>query len=116
MNVSILLSDEFKRQFKRLAKKYKTLATDFVTFKNELMSNPLQGVDLGGGVRKVRMSITSKQKGKSGGARVITFNVAQSDNSEDIVITLMTIYDKSELSNVSDKYIKWLVSIISGTN
>ena len=47
------------------------------------------------------------------------FNVQEIELSLNFTIkgiTLMTIYDKSELSNVSDKYIKWLVSIISGTN
>ena len=38
-------------------------------------SNPQSGVDLGGGLRKVRMAIGSKGRGKSHGARVITFTV-----------------------------------------
>ena len=71
------------------------------------MDNPSQGSDLGGGVRKIRMSIRSKSKGKSGGARVLTLNVLV---REDIDVTLLTIYDKDEISNVSDDYIKWLVS------
>lgn len=77
-----------------------------------MCKNPFQGDDLGNGVRKVRMSISSKGKGKSGGARVITFNVIQHED-ETIEITLLTIYDKSEISNVTDKYIKWLVSLIN---
>lgn len=72
MKVEILLGDEFKRQFKRLAKKYPSMTEDFISFKNELLDNPLQGNDLGCGIRKVRMAIASK--GKSGGARVITFS------------------------------------------
>ena len=36
-----------------------------------LRKNPMAGADLGDGIRKVRMAITSKGKGKSGGARVI---------------------------------------------
>ena len=39
---------------------------------DDLEQNPLLGTDLGDGLRKVRMKITSKGKGKSGGARVIT--------------------------------------------
>ena len=112
MKVSFILSDEFIRQFKRLAKKYSSLLKDYDTFKEELRKNPFQGNDLGNGVRKVRMSITSKGKGKSGGARVITLNVTQLED-DSIEIALLTIYDKSEISNVTDKYIKWLISLIN---
>ena len=57
------------------------------------------------------MAIASKGKGKSGGARVITYNVKQVTDDE-VVITLMTVYDKSEISNVSDAYIRSLVQQI----
>ena len=68
---------------------------------------------MGGGTRKVRMAIASKGKGKSGGARIITFNVIlHADDT--IEITLLTIYDKGEISSVTDKYIKWLISLING--
>lgn len=54
------------------------------------------------------MAIASKGKGKSSGARVLTYSVnKKSDN--DITITLMSIYDKSKISNVSDDYISSLV-------
>ena len=62
------------------------------------------------GVRKVRMSIKSKGKGKSGGARVITYSLTKDD--EDINLTLLTIYDKSERSTISDKEIKDLLKSI----
>jgi hypothetical protein len=57
------------------------------------------------------MAIASKGKGKSGGARVITYNVQQHDDDE-VLITLMTIYDKSDLENVSDAYLRSLVQQI----
>ncbi len=66
MKVEIVLGDEFKRQFKRLAKKYPSLKNDFITFKKELSDKPFQGSDLGSGTRKVRMAIASKGNGKSG--------------------------------------------------
>lgn len=56
------------------------------------------------------MTIASKGRGKSGGARVITYNVQQTEN--DVTITLMSIYDKSEISNVSDAYLRQLVNEI----
>lgn len=108
MNVRFALSAEFSRQFKRLAKKYKSLGNDYLAFRKELSENPFQGDDLGGGVRKVRMAVASKGKGKSGGARVLTLTVLVSE-TDTADLTLLTIYDKSEIDNVSDKYIKWLV-------
>jgi D-arabinose 5-phosphate isomerase GutQ len=59
------------------------------------------------------MAITSKGKGKSGGARVITYNLQQQSENE-IIITLMTIYDKSDISNVSDAYLRSLVQEVEG--
>lgn len=106
MNVKIKPSEEFYRHFKRLSKKYRSLVDDYRVFREDLIANPFQGVDLGSGVRKVRMAIGVKGKGKSGGARVLTLTILVSDDAE---ITLLTIYDKSEMENVSDKYINWLV-------
>jgi hypothetical protein len=57
------------------------------------------------------MAIASKGKGKSGGARVITYNLQQTGDDE-ILITLMAIYDKSDISNVSDAYLRSLISQI----
>ena len=107
MSVTLHLHDEFKRQFRRLRKKYQSLTDDLEDFQKELINNPLQGSDLGGGVRKIRMAIASKGKGKSGGARVLTLTVLVSDDAD---VTLLTIYDKGEIENVSDEYIKWLIS------
>ena len=107
MKVTISTIDEFDRRARRLAKKYKSLKDDLRTFQQEIMQNPLMGIDLGRGVRKIRMAITSKGKGKSGGARVLTLTVLV---SEDADVTLLTIYDKDEIDNVSDEYIRWLVS------
>ena len=71
-------------------------------------TDPMQGVDLGNGMSKVRMAIASKGKGKSSGARVITYHVVLTH--EHIEVNLLTIYDKSELANVSDSYLKSLLT------
>lgn len=106
MNVSITTLDEFERQARRLSKKYKSLKDDLTNLQKELLENPFQGDDMGGGVRKIRMAISSKGKGKRGGARILTLNVLVSDDAN---VTLLTIYDKNEIDNVSDQYIMWLV-------
>lgn len=68
---------------------------------DELAKNPYQGADLGHGLRKVRMAISVKGKGKSGGARVITLILAYSE--EESEIGLLYIYDKSEQESLTDK-------------
>ena len=86
--VHISYSPEFLKQLKHLAKKYKSIADDLELLRDELKQNPYAGADLGGGVRKVRMSIKSKGRGKSGGARVITYLLSAIE--ENIDITLLT--------------------------
>ena len=55
---------------------------------------------MGRGIRKVRMAISAKGKGKSGGARVITLILAYSE--EESEIGLLYIYDKSERESLTD--------------
>lgn len=69
--------------------------------------NPNQGVDLGRGLRKIRMVITSKGRGKSGGVRVITLNVAF--DADSVEILLVSIYDKTERENITMKEIETLL-------
>jgi len=106
----IIPSAEFCRQTKRLAKKYRSLAADLTAFQEMITKNPFVGTDLGGGKRKIRLAVTSKAKGKSGGMRIITFNIEQKDNH--LNVYLVTIYDKSEFSNVSDKYIDQIIKAL----
>ena len=110
MEVIISVSEEFKLQFKKLSKRYKSLKSDIQELREELKANPNIGIELFPNVRKVRLAIKSKGKGKSGGARIITYKCNYQDN--DICeISLLTIYDKSEISNVSDKYITYLINL-----
>ena len=75
MNYKISTSTYFNVAAKRLAKRYPSFKDDLTAFRNELLDNPLQGDELTPGIRKIRMVIKSKGKGKSGGARVITYNL-----------------------------------------
>ena len=84
-----------------MAKRYKSLKEDILRLRDELLENPLSGTDLGGGLRKVRMSIHSKSQGKRGGARVITFTVLVSVDEG--------TYDKSEIESMSVKEIRKLL-------
>ena len=59
-------------------------------------------------MRKIRMPIGSKGKGKSGGARVISFNI-KIDNEKGVV-HLIYLYDKSERESISKKEIEELLN------
>lgn len=109
MNVCIKTVPEFDRRAKRLAKKYKSLKSDLQSLVNSLKQHPEQGTSLGmGGVYKVRLAIASKGNGKSGGGRVITYSIKVNE-PDDYEVTLLTIYDKSEIDNVSNSYIISLI-------
>ena len=107
LDVLIIPSAEFRRQAKRLAKKYKSLGDDLLTLQQALQQNPLAGTDLGNGKRKIRLGVVSKGTGKRGGMRVITFNVVRTADA--VTVYLITIYDKSEYQNVSDKYVDQII-------
>jgi len=107
MKIEIITTPTFDREYKRLKKKYDSLPDDLLLFENELTKNPNIGIDLGGNIRKVRISVKSKNKGKSGGARVITYHAIASFTEERIL--LVTIFDKSELNSISNADIKQII-------
>lgn len=102
--MKIEVTEEFEKDFKRLSKKYPSIPKDVKKIGEELLANPNMGVSLSGGFRKIRMAITSKGKGKSGGARIITFNYLIDNNNGKII--LVTMYDKNEQANISDAQIR----------
>jgi mRNA-degrading endonuclease RelE of RelBE toxin-antitoxin system len=108
MKYEIVLTDSFRRDFKQLFKKYRSLDSDVESLKKELLKNPQLGENLGNNTRKIRLAIASKGKGKSGGARVITCTILVDIVNTDIY--LLTIYDKSERDSISEKTIENLKS------
>ena len=107
MNCNITTTPDFARDLKQLAKRYPSLKQDYGVFLDNLRETPQMGVPLGKHLRKVRFNITSKDKGKKGGARIITHVVLCAFNEANI--TLVTIYDKSDQENISDKELKLLM-------
>jgi hypothetical protein len=97
MNYNVSTIPLFDWQAKRLAKKYPSLRNDLAELFESIATEPEQGKALGNNFYKVRLAISSKRKGKSGGARVITYLKVTSTT-----IFLTAIYDKSEKSNISD--------------
>lgn len=72
MSYSIELTDNFKKEAKKLQKKYPSLKSELEELGNTLAENPTTGTHLGNNVYKIRLAIKSKGKGKRGGARVMT--------------------------------------------
>lgn len=106
-NITVSASDDFAKEAKRLAKKYPSFKQDYKDFLDSIKENPLQGDEITKNIRKIRMAIKSKGKGKSGGARVITFNVLT--NVENGQVVLLLLYDKEEASTVKTDVVKQMV-------
>ncbi|MFN4146402.1 MAG: type II toxin-antitoxin system RelE/ParE family toxin [Runella sp.] len=96
---NVIYTDYFANRLKRFLKKFPTLIDEIETLAETLEAAPQTGTPMGAGFYKIRLSSKSKGKGKSGGFRVITCLVYQSSENTDIY--LLTIYDKSEESNIS---------------
>lgn len=111
MSYQIELLGNFKREFKKLAKKHRSLTDDFEKLLSELQNNPEKGEQIKGigllktgKVFKTRMAISSLKKGKSGGARIITYVI-----TEDEIVYLLSIYEKSVHDNIKSSIINELI-------
>lgn len=105
MSYSVIPIEKFKKEAKRLVKKYPSLKKELIELATLLKSTPTAGISLGNNASKIRISIKSKSTGKSGGARVITYVVTE--NKE---IYLLTIYDKGELDTIDDKTLRRIIT------
>ena len=109
-NTVVKNTNYFLKQLKRLGKKYPSLKQDINNLRLTLIEHPRTGENLGQGAYKIRLKITSKGKGKSGGARVISYveteiiGVVQNN-----VVSLLTIYDKGEMDSLSKEEIARLI-------
>ena len=106
-NITISVSDDFAKEAKRLDKKYPSFKQDYKDFLVSIKNNPLQGDEITKNIRKIRMAIKAKGKGKSGGARVITFNILTDIENGHVVFLLL--YDKEDASTVKVNVVKQLV-------
>ncbi|MGB2734514.1 MAG: type II toxin-antitoxin system RelE/ParE family toxin, partial [Saprospiraceae bacterium] len=104
MSYSVELTANFKQEAKRLIKKYPSLKSELFELFSELEENPTIGIPLGNNIYKIRLAIASKNKGKSGGARILSFvKVTQT------TVLLFAIYSKGQLNNLTDQEIKDLI-------
>lgn len=107
MSYKVKTIPKFEKELKRLAKKYRSLKKEFIELVESLKQHPDQGTPLGNDCYKIRLAIASKQKGKSGGARVITY--LQILNS---TVYLISIFDKSDKENIPDRELEELLKWI----
>jgi mRNA-degrading endonuclease RelE of RelBE toxin-antitoxin system len=107
MSYNIIGVPTFRKELKKLAKKYNTLKTDLAILFESLEQNPVQGTSLGKNCYKIRLAISAKGKGKSGGARVITNLVIKEET-----VYLLSIYDKSDKENLTNKELEELLESI----
>ncbi len=107
MNYNIKSISVFERQAKRLIKKFPSLKKELFELGQSLKREPHMGTSLGNECYKIRVAISSKGKGKSGGARIITHIQISESN-----VFLLTIYDKSERSDITDKELESLLKLI----
>jgi mRNA-degrading endonuclease RelE of RelBE toxin-antitoxin system len=115
VKVTVRITNNFKSEAKPLLKKYKSLSSDLLKLEKDLIANPRLGTPLGQDAYKIRLKISSKNKGKSGGARVISLvdstlvGQVEQVSSEEITVYLLSIYDKSDVANIADKELKDLI-------
>ena len=115
MKVTVRITNNFKSEAKPLFKKYKSLTNDLLKLEKELLINPRLGTALGQDAYKIRLKIASKNRGKSGGARVISLidstiiGFAEQTSSEEVTVNLLSIYDKADVASISDKELKDLI-------
>ncbi|MDP2188293.1 MAG: hypothetical protein Q8J69_06385 [Sphingobacteriaceae bacterium] len=104
MSYSVELTENFKKEVKRLLKKYPSLKGELVVLFNELSIHPTVGTPLGNDIYKIRLAVASKNKGKSGGARVLSFVKVTKTT-----VLLFSIYSKGEVDSLTDKQIQELI-------
>ena len=107
MKFNVFTIPPFDRQIKRLVKKYPSLKKEYATLIDTLKQKPTSGTSIGNNCYKIRMAIASKGKGKSGGARVVSYLQVKKNS-----VFLLSIYDKAELESISDKELASLLALI----
>ena len=108
MSFKVETVDRFEKEARRLSKKFPSLKGELDQLVGLLETDPFQeGSPLGGNFYKIRLAIQSKGKGKRGGSRVITFVKIVEET-----VYLVSIYDKSEKSDISKEELNSIISKI----
>ncbi|MDB5120072.1 MAG: hypothetical protein JWN56_1290 [Sphingobacteriales bacterium] len=104
MAYNIIPTPNFQKEFKKLHKKFPSIKDDLVVLADSLLDEPIQGNEIFKNCYKIRFAIKSKGRGKSGGARLITFVQVLGEK-----IYLLSVYDKGDKETVTDAFLKQLL-------
>lgn len=104
MSYSIIPTHRFEKELKRLAKKFPSLKNEFAELIAEIIKDPETGTFIGNNCYKIRLAVASKNKGKSGGSRVITYLYIETET-----VYLLTIYDKGEKEDLKPNELKDMI-------
>ena len=120
MKITVRVTKKFHSASKILIKRYPSFLKDLAQLEKDLIKNPKLGTSLGNNAYKIRLKISSKGRGKSGGARVIslleTTLITEVHKEEDeLTVSLLYVYDKSDIENLSDKELKDLIAAFIST-
>jgi len=91
VSYKVVIASEFAKEAKRIAKKHIGIKIDIAKLVADLATRPTMGTELGHNFYKIRMPISGTNKGKSSGARVITYVIIDQET-----VLLTEIYLKSE--------------------
>ena len=108
MRYEIIAVPVFRKELKRLTAKYPSLKNNLAALFDQLEIRPVQGTPLGKNCYKIRLSIASKGRGKSGGARIITHIVVAATT-----VYLLSIYDKSQKDNLTNQELSELLKEVA---
>ena len=93
-------SDNFSKEAKQLSKKYKLLKSDLKEAVEEIENKKDLGIPLGYNLFKKRVPNSSIPTGKSGGFRIIIYEVIENK------IVLISIYSKTQKDTLSNEELK----------
>ena len=97
------VTDIFKKQFKKLSKKYKNIKKDILVFIENFETEHKKAIKIKNYLYKIRIKNSDKNKGKSAGYRVYYYLKLEDH------IVLLVIYDKSEIEMINEELLKDLI-------
>lgn len=113
MNYNITSVDTFKKELKKLSKRYKNIKEDYRHLLETLSTKNIKDISiyLGKNCYKIRLKNSDNNQGKSSGYRVIYLYI-----EDELSIVLLSIYTKADFENISEKEIDARIIEVIGKN
>mgnify|MGYP003489554515 CR=1 FL=1 len=110
MSYSIIATHRFEKELKRLSKKFPSIKNDFAELIDNILEDPESGTFIGNNCYKIRLAIGSKRKGKSGGARIISFETVIS--IDETTVLFGSIYNKTDFTSINFNVFMFFVFLL----